>query len=150
MPRLMSFAKTLRPMRDGSKDVTRRHGWGDLEPGDVVEAIEWSPRVGARWVCRWCCWLGGTGDSPPGQEPEAAVAVCPSCELHGLERREPERLGRLRIVSVRLERLGEITPDEVRREGFPGLGTAAFLRLFCAPKPIDPGRYVTRVEFERV
>jgi len=38
--RNMSFAQTIPQMRDRSKTVTRRKGWGFLLPGDVVMAVE--------------------------------------------------------------------------------------------------------------
>jgi len=39
MPRLMSFALTEQQMRDQSKTVTRRRGWGFLKPGDTLYAV---------------------------------------------------------------------------------------------------------------
>lgn len=35
----MAFSLTTRQMRDRSKTVTRRIGWHDLRPGDLVQAI---------------------------------------------------------------------------------------------------------------
>ena len=46
MPRLMSFAKTVEPFRDGTKLETRRDGWQFLEPGDLIEGVDRSPRSG--------------------------------------------------------------------------------------------------------
>jgi|GEM_PF-324283 len=40
MPRGMSFLLTQQQMRDETKDVTRRTGWGFLKPGDIVNAME--------------------------------------------------------------------------------------------------------------
>lgn len=40
MPRNMAFSMTIRQMYDGTKTVTRRLGWGDLKPGDIVCAVE--------------------------------------------------------------------------------------------------------------
>ncbi len=37
--KLMAFSLTTPQMRDRSKDVTRRIGWGDLKAGDQVCAI---------------------------------------------------------------------------------------------------------------
>lgn len=39
MPRNMSFALTTKQMRARIKTVTRRMGWLDLKPGDVVQAV---------------------------------------------------------------------------------------------------------------
>lgn len=36
----MSFSKTIKPMYDEDKDVTRRLGWFDLEVGMKLQAIE--------------------------------------------------------------------------------------------------------------
>jgi len=40
MPRLMSFALTTPQFIDGSKTVTRRNGWKNLQPGDIVSACK--------------------------------------------------------------------------------------------------------------
>lgn len=155
MPRLLSVSKTVRQIEDGSKDVTRRDGWLSAKAGDVVELVEWSPRVGSRWVC--CCgWLGPTlppsfpigGIRYPGQTPS------PPCDVHAhaarlghaIQFRAPRRLGLRRIVSVHRERLGDISEDDVRREGFPGMAPADFVAMYCAPGKPDPERVVTRIE----
>jgi hypothetical protein len=36
----MSFSMTTQQMRDGTKDVTRRLGWMDIEVGDKLWAVE--------------------------------------------------------------------------------------------------------------
>lgn len=38
--RNMSFSLTTKQMHDRSKTVTRRLGWWDLKPGDIVMAVE--------------------------------------------------------------------------------------------------------------
>ena len=38
MPRKMSFAMTTQQVREGTKDVTRRLGWWNLKPGEIVDA----------------------------------------------------------------------------------------------------------------
>lgn len=40
MPRNMSFSLTTQQMHLGAKVVTRRLGWSNLKPGDVVCAVE--------------------------------------------------------------------------------------------------------------
>ena len=40
MPRSMSFALTTAQVLDRTKTVTRRYGWGNLKPGDVLWAVE--------------------------------------------------------------------------------------------------------------
>jgi hypothetical protein len=57
-------------------------------------------------------------------------------------------LGRVRVLSVRRERLGDITPEEVALEGYPELTPAEFLARFFAGA--DPDTEVNRIEFERV
>ena len=37
--RRISFAKTRKQLEDGTKDVTRRIGWRDLQPGTVLLAV---------------------------------------------------------------------------------------------------------------
>ncbi len=61
------------------------------------------------------------------------------------------RLGPIRVVSVRREPLGAITPADVRREGFPDLDPAGFVALFCRHmRGTTPATPVTRIEFARV
>lgn len=38
--RQMSFALTTKQMLDRTKTVTRRHGWAQLKPGTLLQAIE--------------------------------------------------------------------------------------------------------------
>lgn len=38
--RNMSFSMTTEAFRDGSKTVTRRLGWADLKPGDILMGVE--------------------------------------------------------------------------------------------------------------
>jgi hypothetical protein len=40
MPRNMSFSLTTEAARSRMKDVTRRLGWANLKPGDVVQQVE--------------------------------------------------------------------------------------------------------------
>jgi hypothetical protein len=40
MPRNMSFSITTQQMYEGSKVVTRRLGWDNLKPGNVIYAVE--------------------------------------------------------------------------------------------------------------
>jgi hypothetical protein len=101
----MAFSKTLEQMRARTKDITRRDGWLDAEPGEVVTAIE---------------------------------------QGMGLKRGERQVvIGSIRIVSVRRERLGDITPPDCVREGFPDLSPAEFVAMYG--RPAD--HVVTRIEF---
>lgn len=169
---LMSFAKTLRQLAEGSKTVTRRDGWRKLKAGDVVTPVEWSPRVGARWFCEICMETGPTTQPVEEWDDDADDWTQPSQDAvlrhakrlaewmtqhsHGPRPegswsfRKPRYLPRIRVMSARRERLGQIYVEEVVREGFPGMSPAEFIALYCAPKKPDPDRLVTRIEFERI
>jgi hypothetical protein len=45
MPRLMTFQHTIPQIRGQTKTVTRRIGWWFLQPGDLVQPVEKSPRA---------------------------------------------------------------------------------------------------------
>lgn len=57
-------------------------------------------------------------------------------------------LGRIRVKSVRQERLDEITLDDVTREGFPEMTVTGFIEMFCRAMKCHPSTFVTRIEFE--
>lgn len=152
MPRLMSVAKTVRQIQEGTKDVTRRDGWLFAREGDVVELVEWSPRVGAQWVCPKCGVVpaGRFSAYPP------SLRFCAHANEEGMQClgmpvfRFPCRLGLRRIVSVHRERLGDITLEEVCREGFPEMSPSDFVALYCSPSKPDPDRIVTRIQLAEV
>jgi len=54
------------------------------------------------------------------------------------------------VLSVRPVRLGDITPEDVDREGFPGRNPEWFVEMYCSPRPPNPYRRVFRVEFEQL
>jgi len=59
-----------------------------------------------------------------------------------------KRLADIEVVSVRRERLDVITPEEVRREGFPTWSPEAFIAMFCrSHRDCTPATEVTRIEF---
>ena len=59
-----------------------------------------------------------------------------------------EEIGPIRIVSVRVERLYEITLDDIAREGFPGMGRPEFCRFYMeGTKGATPDMRVRRIEF---
>ena len=58
------------------------------------------------------------------------------------------RLCGVRIVSIRRERLWDITWSECEREGFPGMNPEAFVEMFCQQMGGSPDQFVTRIEFE--
>ena len=118
MPRNMSFALTTDQIRNRTKTVTRRIGWGFLNCGDIVNA------------CVKCMGL------KPGEKIE--------------------RLGKIRIVSTRLEPLSSMVHDmeygcsEAAREGFPGMTGYKFVVMFCdhMKPPLGSDTLVNRIEFE--
>jgi hypothetical protein len=116
MPRNISFALTTEQFRNRSKTVTRRLGWKNLKPGDVLCG------------CVKCMGL----------KPGAQI----------------ERLGMIRVVSVRRERLAAMKGFygliEAEKEGFPRLTGAQFVKMFCDHMKVDPETEVTRIEFEYV
>jgi hypothetical protein len=69
----------------------------------------------------------------------------------GLKRGEKiERLAKIRVVSVRRERLYDITPDDVIREGFEGRSVEWFIDMFMREMGVSSSVEVTRIEFEYV
>lgn len=57
------------------------------------------------------------------------------------------RIRKIRVVSVRRERLDAITPEDVRAEGFPGDSPEMFVNLFCMHNDTSPQTEITRIEF---
>lgn len=58
------------------------------------------------------------------------------------------RVAEVEVVSVRREPLAAITPDEVAREGFPGMEPAEFVRrFFVEAQKLSPDTEVTRIEW---
>ena len=147
---------------DGDKLVTRRGGphpaWAAARSGSLVETVEWSPRVGARWTCMACGWLGSTKlEASPRMElragdPDMLTAMLTAMRMlnhawncfcgtdadeetmgETLKRvlyRPPRRGGLAVIVSTRVERLGDITRPELALEGFPGMDVINFVALY--------------------
>lgn len=81
--------------------------------------------------------------------PGALLMVCRKCQ--GLRPGESlERLGPIRVVSVRREPLNAIDQADVIREGFPEMTPADFVSMFCEHMSVVGGTLVTRIEFERI
>jgi hypothetical protein len=58
------------------------------------------------------------------------------------------RIAEVEVVSVRRERLGEITADEVTLEGFPDMRPSEFiLRFFVNEQGMSSADTVTRIEW---
>lgn len=111
--RIMSFFLTTRQFRERTKTVTRRLGWKNLKPGEIVMGVV------------KCQGLGKGG--------------------------KVERLGPIRIVDVRQERLDSITPEDVIKEGFHHMQPFQFVNLFMQThESVTPETTITRIEFEYV
>ncbi|MEU0876794.1 hypothetical protein [Nocardia brasiliensis] len=85
----------------------------------------------------------GWGYARPGER----LTLCR--KVMGRKRGEPlVRIVDVRIVAVDRERLDAITPEEVHREGFPGMTPAEFVTFFCAAHHgCAPESVVTRIEW---
>lgn len=114
----ISFTLTTEQVKARSKFVTRRLGWRNLKPGQVLTA-------------------------------------CEKCQ--GLRKgQHPVKLGKIRVKSVRRERLDEIEdisspnygPCEVINEGFPGMRPMDFVAMFCKHNGCTADTEITRIEFE--
>ena len=69
----------------------------------------------------------------------------------GLKKGEKvKRLGLIRVLANTPERLASITDDDVVREGFPDLGRAGFITMFCEHNGITPADPVNRIEYEYI
>ena len=80
-------------------------------------------------------------------KPGDVVMGCKKCM--GLKKGEKiERLGLIRIVDVRRERLNQITDEDVVREGFPGMTRLGFIKFFMKEARCLIVQPVTRIEFE--
>jgi hypothetical protein len=77
------------------------------------------------------------------------LQACVKCM--GLAKGEKiERLAKIIVVSVRRERLYEITPEDVTREGFPGKSADWFIAMFMHEMKVESFAEVTRIEFEYI
>lgn len=77
--------------------------------------------------------------------------LCGVVKSQGLKPGEKiERLGGIKVVDVRRERLDAITSEDVIREGFPNMTTDQFITMFCGHMNCDPSTIVTRIEFKHV
>ena len=117
----ISFMLTKQQFKDRSKTVTRRLGWRNLRPEQILNGVEKSQ----------------------GLKKGEKIVV----------------LGRIRVVSVRREKLRRMTDDvdygfeEVAKEGFAQHTTlcwpSVWVPWFCSShKGCTPETEVTRIEFE--
>lgn len=85
--------------------------------------------------------------------PGEILNACVKCM--GLRSGEKiEKICQIRVVSVRLEELGDMRAEgshtEAAKEGFPHLTNSQFVDMFCCEMGCVPWTVVTRIEFEYV
>lgn len=118
--RNMSFMLTTQPMYDRTKDVTRRIGWWNLKPGDVVMAVE--KGMGLK-----------KGEKVKRIYPIRILSV------------RVESIGRM--INPYNPEYGK---EEVIREGFPEMSPREFVEMFCKSHKCKDNAQVNRIEFEEV
>jgi len=120
MPRLLSVALTADAVTRRDKTVTRRLGW-------------WCDKHGRRLL-----------------HPGDRLTLCR--KVQGRRRADGTveplvRLAEVEVVTVRRERLCDITPADVAREGFPRWTVLDFVTFFCKHMGCGPDTWVTRIEW---
>lgn len=74
--------------------------------------------------------------------------LCAVAKAMGLRKGEKlRRLARLRVVSVRRERLADVTSQDVVREGYPNLSANEFIQKLEEALRCSENDEVTRIEF---
>jgi hypothetical protein len=74
--------------------------------------------------------------------------LCGVEKAMGLKKGEKiRRLGLIKIVSVRRERLEAITAVDVTHEGYPDMWPREFVEMFCRSHRCKPDAWVNRIEF---
>lgn len=87
----------------------------------------------------------GWANLKPGQH----LMGCKKCM--GLKPGEKiEKLGEIRVVSVRREPLFMINDSDCPKEGFPNMNRIDFINMFCEEMHVMASQEVTRIEFEYV
>jgi hypothetical protein len=86
-------------------------------------------------------------DGRPMVAPGDPLTLCE--KVQGRKPGEPlVRIVTVTVVSVRRERLDEITPADVTAEGFPQYTVAEFVSFFCdTHNGCEPGTVVTRIQW---
>jgi len=109
----MSFALTKEQILNQTKTVTRRLGWKNLQPGDLIQPVE---------------------------------------KCMGLKKGEKQvLLGKpIQVVSISVQRLYQISFEDVKHEGFPSLSQEGFIDMFCKANKCDRKTRVHRIEFKYI
>lgn len=122
--RLISCSLTEKQVRAGTKDVTRRLGWQHLKPGDRL---------------MFCQKVMGRRKGEP-------LVKIRAIEVVDVRR---ERLDVLIEVSRGKNLWTDYAISECRREGFPQMTPAQFVRFFCESHPgCTQATTITRIEFK--
>jgi len=82
-------------------------------------------------------------------KPGDRLMACVKCQGLG-KGGKIEKLCEIEVVSVHGEELKWIEPEDVAREGFPGMTPYGFIKMFCHHMKCDPGMVVNRIEFKYV
>ena len=61
-----------------------------------------------------------------------------------------QKLAVVEVVSIRAEKLWDITTEDCEREGFPGMDPHEFVEMFCDSMGCRPDVMVSRIEFKYV
>lgn len=123
MPRNMSFSMTTQAILDETKTVTRRIGWWNLKPGDLL------------WACEKCIGLK-KGEKVRRLKLIRVVSV------------HQEALWEFSAWDD--GPWDDSCVKETTREGFPGLTPRGFIAMFCAANHCTDEILVNRIEFEYV
>ncbi|MDP3562905.1 MAG: hypothetical protein Q8R70_00290 [Methanoregula sp.] len=117
----ISFFATKEQFRDGSKDVTRRINWLNLNKGDVLMAVEKCQGIKPGELVR----MGPIEITQVSREPLSDIITCP----------------------VR----GPSCKPETTREGFPKISPHTFVEIFkeINPKCTD-NTVITRIQFRKI
>lgn len=83
-------------------------------------------------------------------KPGETLNACFKCQ--GLKKGERvNKICQIKIISISKETLRNITQDDCKREGFPELKPAEFVRMFCeSHKGCTPDKVINRIEFEYI
>jgi hypothetical protein len=103
---------------------------------------------GSKDVTRRLGWWDTKNDRPRLRPREVFMGAQKCQGLRKGEKVVP--LGESEHVSSRRERVDAITPDDVRREGFPDMTVEEFIAFFCRANRCQRDTLITRIEFRRV
>jgi len=80
---------------------------------------------------------------------QPGTLLCACWKTRGVKREEIKRLATIRVVSVSRETLSAVRtrPEDIVKEGYPGLDADVFIQLFCQQMGCAAEELVTRIEF---